>query len=67
MLEGNLTIKDSKNNISFPVTYTLDGNTMSIKSEPFTIDRTKWNVNYGSKSVLIILEINSSVMILNLP
>lgn len=51
MLEGNLTIKDSKNNISFPVTYTVDGNTMSIKSEPFTIDRTKWNVNYGSKSV----------------
>lgn len=51
MLEGNLTIKDSKNNISFPVTYSVDGNTMNLKSEPFTIDRTKWNVNYGSKSV----------------
>lgn len=51
MLEGNLTIKDSKNNISFPVTYTVDGDRMSLKSEPFTIDRTKWNVNYGSKTV----------------
>jgi polyisoprenoid-binding protein YceI len=51
MLEGNLTIKDSKNNISFPVTYTVDGDMMSLKSEPFTIDRTKWNVNYGSKTV----------------
>ncbi|MGB3775956.1 MAG: YceI family protein, partial [Leeuwenhoekiella sp.] len=36
MLEGNLTIKDSKNNISFPVTYSVDGNTMNLKSEPFT-------------------------------
>ncbi|WP_031427766.1 YceI family protein [Flavimarina sp. Hel_I_48] len=51
MLEGNLTIKDAKNNISFPVTYSVDGSTMTLKSEPFTIDRTKWNVNYGSKSV----------------
>ena len=24
---------------------------MTLKSEPFTIDRTDWDVNYGSKSV----------------
>ena len=24
---------------------------MTLESEPFTIDRTKWDVNYGSKSV----------------
>ena len=24
---------------------------MTIESEAFTIDRTKWGVNYGSKSV----------------
>ncbi|HEA29116.1 MAG TPA: YceI family protein [Leeuwenhoekiella sp.] len=51
MLEGNLTIKDAKNNLSFPVTYTVEGDMMTLKSESFTIDRTKWNVNYGSKSV----------------
>ena len=33
------------------MTYTVEGNSMSLRSEPFTIDRTKWNVNYGSKSV----------------
>ena len=50
-LSGNLAIKGQKHNISFPVNITNDGNQMTIESEPFTIDRTKWNVNYGSKSI----------------
>ncbi|MFP4846585.1 YceI family protein [Winogradskyella sp. PE311] len=50
MLSGNLTMKDKTNNISFPVTSSIDGNTMTLKSETFTIDRSKWNVEYGSKS-----------------
>lgn len=50
-LSGNLAIKDQKHNISFPVTITNNGDQMTIESEAFTIDRTKWNVNYGSKSV----------------
>ena len=51
MMAGNLTIKDQKKNIQFPVSYTQDGTTLKLTSEPFTIDRTHWNVNYGSKSV----------------
>ncbi|GAB5565895.1 MAG: hypothetical protein Wins2KO_29580 [Winogradskyella sp.] len=53
MLSGNLTLKDATNNISFPVETSMseDGSSMKLKSETFTIDRTKWNVKYGSKSL----------------
>ncbi len=50
MLSGNLTIKGTKNNVSFPVTVSNDGENMTLTSEAFTIDRSKWNVKYGSKS-----------------
>lgn len=50
-LSGNLTMKGQKNNISFPVTITNDDDMMTIESESFTIDRTQWGINYGSKSV----------------
>ncbi|SDH75111.1 YceI family protein [Winogradskyella thalassocola] len=51
MLSGNLTIKKSTNNISFPVAISFnDENTMTLTSETFTIDRSKWDVKYGSKS-----------------
>ncbi|WP_338733046.1 YceI family protein [Mangrovimonas cancribranchiae] len=49
-LSGNLKMKDAENNITIPVTVTENGNTVTIKSETFTIDRSKWNVKYGSKS-----------------
>lgn len=51
MLEGNLTIKEDTKNISIPVETTINGNEILIESETFTIDRTDWKVNYGSKSV----------------
>ncbi|NNE31698.1 MAG: YceI family protein [Winogradskyella sp.] len=50
MLSGNLTMKDTTNNITIPVTTSMDGDTMTLNSETFTIDRSKWNVKYGSKS-----------------
>lgn len=50
MLSGNLTLKDVKNNITFPVTVSENGDMMTLTSETFTIDRSKWNVQYGSKS-----------------
>lgn len=52
MLSGNLTIKETTNNISFPVTTTFNEgeDTMTLTSETFTIDRSKWNIKYGSKS-----------------
>ena len=51
MLSGNLALKGQKHNISFPVTVTSEGDMMTIASEAFTIDRTKWGINFKSKSV----------------
>jgi polyisoprenoid-binding protein YceI len=49
-LSGNLTLKDATNNISFPVTTEMSGDVMTLTSDTFTIDRSKWNIKHGSKS-----------------
>lgn len=51
MLSGNLELKGNKNNITFPVSVATSGDDLTLTSETFTIDRTKWSVNYSSKSV----------------
>lgn len=51
MVSGNLTMKDKTHNIEFPAEVTVGDIDLTIKSEPFTIDRTLWGVNYGSKSI----------------
>lgn len=51
MLQGNLTMKEETKNVEFPVTINMNGDTLELTSESFMIDRTKWGVNYGSKSV----------------
>lgn len=50
VLSGNLTLKDATNNVSIPVTISNEANVLKVSSEVFTIDRSKWNVKYGSKS-----------------
>ncbi len=50
VLSGNLTLKDATKNVSIPVTVYNEANVLKISSEVFTIDRSKWNVKYGSKS-----------------
>ncbi|WP_223033117.1 YceI family protein [Hanstruepera marina] len=50
MLSGNLKMKDVENNITIPVNVTENGDTVTITSETFTIDRSKWNVKFKSKS-----------------
>ncbi|WMI65657.1 YceI family protein [Aestuariibaculum sp. YM273] len=50
MLSGNLTLKGTTNNVTFPVSVTHEGETLTLVSDMFTIDRSKWNVKYGSKS-----------------
>lgn len=50
MLSGNLKMKDAENNITIPVSITENGDTMTLTSDTFSIDRSKWNVKYGSKS-----------------
>jgi len=51
MVSGNLTLLDKTNNVTFPATVSFPGKTMFLKSDTFTIDRTQWGINYGSKSI----------------
>ena len=51
MVSGNLALKGNKNNITFPASITNVDDTMTITSDAFTIDRTKWSINYGSKTI----------------
>ena len=50
MLSGNLKLKEVTNNISFPVTTDVNDGLVTLTSDTFTIDRSKWNVKHGSKS-----------------
>ena len=50
-VKGNLTIKDKTNPVAFPAVVSFTDDTMTLKSSPFMIDRTKWGVNYGSKTI----------------
>ncbi len=51
MIKGNLTVKGKTNEVLFNANVTMADDSLTLKSEPFMIDRTKWGVNYGSKSV----------------
>jgi polyisoprenoid-binding protein YceI len=50
-IEGNLTLKGITKNVKFPAAILVDGDTLTITSESFVINRTDWGVNYGSKSI----------------
>ena len=52
MVEGNLTIKEATHAIKFPATVTVTDADVTIASDEFEIDRTKWAVNYNSGSVV---------------
>jgi len=49
-ITGNLTIKGITNSISFPATYTVKGNQLTAKAANVKVDRTKYNMKFGSKS-----------------
>lgn len=51
VLSGNLTIKGITHEISFPVQISKSETEVTITSETFTIDRTKWDIKYASKSI----------------
>lgn len=59
-VSGNLTMKDITKNISFPANITKETKkndaeqdvvVYKAESKPFSIDRTQWNVMFGSKSL----------------
>lgn len=46
-INGNLTIKDISKNISIPAKVTMDSTKFEAAAK-FSIDRTEWNIQYGS-------------------
>lgn len=48
IISGNLTLKDSTLNISFPAQVAVTDNDITAKAK-FTIDRTAWGVNYKTE------------------
>ncbi len=57
-ISGNLKMKDTEKNITFGAKITKEGDIYKAVSVPFTIDRTQWNVKYGSKSLFAELKDN---------
>ena len=47
-IKGNLTIKGISKNIAFKANVNDEGDHVSITSDPFTIDRTEWDIKYNS-------------------
>ena len=45
IVSGNLTLRDSTKNISFPAKITIDAQSLVAKAD-FNIDRTTWGMNY---------------------
>jgi polyisoprenoid-binding protein YceI len=50
-ISGNLTLKDSTQNVTFPAKVTLGENDLTVNAE-FVIDRTKWGMFYGNDKSL---------------
>lgn len=50
-VSGNLTLKETTKNITFPAKIDLDGNTLKAKGN-FNIDRNQWKMNYGNDKTL---------------
>jgi len=47
---GNLTVKGITKSISFPAAVTVNDSIVTIETTTFPINRTDFNINYGSKS-----------------
>ena len=47
---GNLTLKGITKSVSFPATIAVNDTEVKIETSEFTINRTDFNINYGSKT-----------------
>jgi len=50
-ISGNLELKGVSKNITFDAIVTNEGTSYKATTATFTIDRTQWGVNYGSKNI----------------
>lgn len=51
LITGNLTIKNITHEIAFNANVKVNEGMVSAITEDIVLDRTRWNVNYGSKSI----------------
>lgn len=49
-ITGNLTIKGITNSITFPASVVFKGNNLVAEAKKVMVDRTKFDIRYGSKS-----------------
>ncbi len=52
MVEGNFDMKGKTDVVKFPATVTETPDGVTLVTDQFTIDRTKWGVNYGSGTAI---------------
>lgn len=54
MLSGNLTLKETSKNITFPVSVSMNDsdNSVMLTSEEVVLDRTEWGIKFMSKSFI---------------
>jgi polyisoprenoid-binding protein YceI len=50
-ISGNLKMRGTEKNITFPAAVSMTDDMIMISAPEFTIDRTNWNVMYGSKNI----------------
>jgi polyisoprenoid-binding protein YceI len=49
---GNLTLRGTTKSISFPARIEMSENRITAQTNPISINRTEWNVNFMSKSIM---------------
>jgi polyisoprenoid-binding protein YceI len=54
MLSGNLTLKETSKNITFPVSVSMNesDNSIMLTSDEIILDRTEWGIKFMSKSFI---------------
>lgn len=57
-ITGNLTIKGVTKSITFPAKVDVTADKVTAVANPFSLNRTEWNVNFMSKSVIAGLKDN---------
>lgn len=51
LVYGNLTMREITHEVGFKAKVDVTGTSVSVSSPQFVIDRTKWDIKYGSKSI----------------
>jgi hypothetical protein len=57
-IEGNLTLRGVTRKVNFSALINVSNDNVVAQSPQFVINRTEWNVNYGSKSIFANLKDN---------